>query len=451
MKIEVIETKVHNFIKQHDLIRDGDNIIVATSGGADSMMLLHFLKHSNYKIDITCAHVNHMIREEAINDMEYVRNICNNWDITCKVYTCNIKQLAAQRKISTEECGRLERYNFFISLLNGHGKIATAHNANDQAETMLMRFFRGTDVRGLCGIAIKRDTIIRPILCLKRQEIEFYCQKYKINFKTDHTNFLPIYTRNRIRLDLMPYITNHINKNIVYTLVEHSQLYKEEEEFLESYMQDSFIKYVTHINNTYEIQLLGFEDEKIYIQKKLILQILVNLSVCNITSKHLDAAVSLITNQSGRRINLPNNIVIYRTQHSLRILVENLIKPLLSQNLQIGSNKYGNYTIILTIGDKTIKEYAQNMYTKYIDYDKIKDGLKIRTRKTGDKICLDGGKKKIKKLFSDEKIPLHLRDTIPLIVDGSNVVYVVGSRLSVDYYIDNNTKNVLEIRILQNE
>ncbi len=446
MTVEAIEAKVHKFIRDNNLIEEGETIIVATSGGADSMMLLHYLRRNNY--NIICAHVNHQLREEAKRDMEYVQNKCNIWGISCKTHICNIKQLATERKISTEECAREERYKFFISLLNGHDKIATAHNANDQAETMIMRFLRGSDIKGLVGIPIRRSDIIRPIWCLRREEIEFYCQKHEIDFQTDHTNFEPIYTRNKIRLELIPYITNYINQNIVYTLVEHSQLYKEEEEFLESYTKEKFAQYVTHDEGTYNVQLVGFKDEKIYIQKKLIFKILANLSAYNITSRHLNAAVKLIQNQSGRSINLPNNIVINRTQHTLRVFTQTPTELFLSQNLQIGTNKFGDFTIILTVQSKTIKDYTQNMYTKYVDYDKIKDGLKIRTRENGDKISLNGGKKKIKKLFSDEKIPLHLRDTIPLIVDGSSVVHVVGGRLSVDYYVDDATKNVLEICIL---
>ncbi len=456
MKIQEIEQKVNNFIKTHNLITQGDEIIVATSGGADSMMLLHYLykNKEKYKISIVASHVNHLMRAEADEDMNYVQEICNKWNIPYRVHVCDIKKLAKENKLSLEECAREVRYEFFISLLQKNSKIATAHNANDNAETMLMRFFRGTDVKGLCGIPVQREEIIRPILALTRKEIEFYCNMYNILYKVDNTNLLPIYTRNRIRLDILPYITENINQNIVHTLVEHSELYKEEEDFLESYTTDCFARCVNFVEGLYKINLATFTQEKVYIKKKLVLKVLVKLlsSAHNISARHLEAIIQLSYNQSGKKLNLPEEVEVYRLQDSL--IITKRIKTTLNNTikLEIGDNYFGNYKIILTkskVFSKRIEEYHQNMYTKYIDYAKIKNELIIRTRQDGDKINLEVGNKKLKKLFGEEKIPVYERDSIPLIVDGDNIVYIVGSRLNIDYYIDNNTQNVLEISVLQ--
>ncbi|OON98785.1 MAG: tRNA lysidine(34) synthetase TilS [Epulopiscium sp. Nele67-Bin004] len=448
MNIREIENKVEKFILKHNLISDNDKIIVAVSGGADSMMLLHFLSKRNVKL--TVAHVNHMMRIEAEAEAKYVRSTCASWGIPCVVHTADIKELAKQQKISLEECGRQERYNFFISLSNNNDKIATAHNANDQAETMIMRFFRGTDVKGLGGIPIIRDKIIRPIICLNRDEIEYYCKVYEIKYKDDHTNFLPIYTRNKIRLELIPYIVKNINKNIVYTLLEHSQLYKEEEDFLMSYISDCYKKYVTLQNDIYEVK--NIHKEKPYIQKKLMLQILVELGIYNkVTSRHLEDIIHLIDGPSGKKINLPSCVVVYKSQKCIRIFVEQKTVEKVEMFLKIGSNSALDYEIFLKkfkANEKTIEVCAENRYTKYIDYDKIECTLKIRTRTDGDKITLPSGQKKLKKLFNEDKVPLDIRNQIPIIVDGNNVVLVAGSRLSSAYYVDKNTKNILEITLV---
>ncbi|MBS5799179.1 MAG: tRNA lysidine(34) synthetase TilS, partial [Clostridiales bacterium] len=142
-----IKEKVKRYIEEQKLIQKGDTIIVGVSGGADSMMLLHFLNSHKafYEIKLKVAHVHHGIRKEADDDRDYVKEMCREWQIPCYIHACNIKELARLNKISEEEAGRIERYNFFISLTNQNDKIATAHNTNDQAETMIMRFLRGAD------------------------------------------------------------------------------------------------------------------------------------------------------------------------------------------------------------------------------------------------------------------------------------------------------------------
>ncbi|OON90814.1 MAG: tRNA lysidine(34) synthetase TilS [Candidatus Epulonipiscium fishelsonii] len=397
MDIQEIKNIVKCFIDDNKLIEEKDNLVVGVSGGADSMMLLHFLVN-NYDLKIVVAHVNHGIRYEAILDMEYVLNISKRWKIECKVYNCNIDEICKEKKISVEEAGRQERYKFFNSLSDENTKIVTAHNKNDQVETMIMRFFRGTDIKGLRGILVKRDNIIRPILCLSREQIEFYCNFYNINFQIDHTNLMAIYTRNRIRLDFLPYIMEHINPNVLNTLYSQGELYKEQEQFLDDYVENFINRYITVQKEIYAIPIKYFKNEFVYIQKKIILKI-INLlinNLQNITSKHLEQAINLLNKPSGKQINFPKNIVIRREYDFLEIGLfadENIDYEV--KTLNIGKNYFMNFQIKLEeikFNSKIFKETTQNMYTKYIDYDKIKIGLQIRYRKAGDKIMLSGGK-----------------------------------------------------------
>ncbi|OOB76792.1 MAG: tRNA lysidine(34) synthetase TilS [Epulopiscium sp. Nuni2H_MBin003] len=449
-----IEEKIYTYITTNNLIPKNCEVIVGVSGGADSMMLLYYLAKykERFKIKLRVAHINHMMRQEASSDMEFVRQTCKNLGVEFNSLESDVEKIARAKKISSEECGRQIRYEFFNSLANTPTtKIATAHNANDQVETMLMRFLRGTDVRGLRGILEKRDNIIRPILCLSRDEIEFYCKQYNIEYKTDSTNMLSIYTRNKLRLDVLPYISKHINKNIVHTLLEHRELYKEEEEFLQSYIDICIAKYVTYDSSSYNIDLIAFNLEKTYIQKKLILEVLVKLigTSYNISTKHVNIAIQFVNSaSSGKKLDFPAEILLIKTSHSL-VFTNKHIAPITTCSLQLGDNIFKDYTITLTKLkniSKTLLKPHENVYTKYIDYDKIKNGLQIRSKLEGDTIKTPNGTQKIKKIFINNKIPLHKKSQIPLIVDENNVIYIVGYMINCDYYINNQTKNVLEIK-----
>ncbi|ONI45890.1 tRNA lysidine(34) synthetase TilS [Candidatus Epulonipiscioides gigas] len=451
MQIQIIENKILNYIKNNKLIEQNDEILVGVSGGADSMMLINYLEKNKkrFEISIKIAHINHKMRSDAELDIIFVKNFADQNKIKFEVLECDIKQLAKEHKLSLEEAGRLARYNFFNSLANENTKIATAHNANDQAETVLMRFLRGSDVLGLSGISPKRQNIIRPILCITREEVEFYCSYYNIEYRTDYTNNLEIYTRNKIRHSLIPYITKNINANIMHTLVEHSKLYSEEEDFLSSYTQKLYHELIIKNSQSYEIKVERLKKEKPYIQKKLISKVISELkkSSYNITTNHLNSAVSLLNNQSGKSINLSEGVKILKTQHSLVVYLVKEPSELLIKPLFIGTNEFKNYVIILNF----VKEFSKNfpnIYTKYVDYDKIKSGLKVRSKIKGDKIKTHLGTKTLKKIFIDEKIPINLRENIPIIVDGDEVVCIFNSRLNADYYITDKTQKILEIKII---
>ena len=194
----MLEDKVLNTIKRYEQIKSGDTIVVGVSGGPDSICLLNVLKNlqNELKINIVVAHINHMIRKEADSETEFVQDFCEQRDIKCFVKKADVLQIAKEKKLGTEEVGRKIRYDFFEEVKNivGGNKIATAHNANDNAETVLMNFLRGSGSTGLKGIEPIRDNkLIRPIIECTRQEIEQYCNEKGLNPKYDKTNQENIY------------------------------------------------------------------------------------------------------------------------------------------------------------------------------------------------------------------------------------------------------------------
>ena len=243
MKNKVLET-----INKYNLIENGDKLVLGVSGGPDSISMLHILdkirKDIKIKLnfEIVVVHINHMIREEAKEDELYVKNYCDKNNIEFYSKSIDVKKLANNNKIGTEEAGRNARYTFFNEILEktNSNKIAIAHNKNDNAETMIMNIIRGSGVSGLKGIEPKRGIYIRPLIECERAEIEKYCEENKLNPRIDKTNFENDYTRNKIRNIVIPYIKKEFNPNIINTLERLSNLIKEEETYIEKQVLDVY-------------------------------------------------------------------------------------------------------------------------------------------------------------------------------------------------------------------
>lgn len=235
----ILEEKVLKTIKKYELIENGNNIVIGVSGGPDSMALLNVLislkKDKKINFEIVVAHINHGIRPEAEEETKYVEKFCKENKILCFVKKEKVEELAKKQRIGTEEAGRNLRYSFFEEVakqVNGT-KIVTAHNANDNAETILMNLIRGTGTSGLKGIEAKRENkYIRPLIECTRKEIEDYCNIKNLEPKEDKSNKENIYTRNKIRNILLPLIESEFNPNIVNSLNRMSQIVKEENEYL---------------------------------------------------------------------------------------------------------------------------------------------------------------------------------------------------------------------------
>ena len=237
---EMLEEQILKTIKKYELIKNGDTIVIGVSGGPDSMALLNSLINLNEKnglhYKIVVSHINHGIREEADSETLFVQEFCKEKQISCYVKKEKVEKLAKVQKIGTEEAGRKLRYDFFeeVATKENANKIATAHNANDNAETVLMNIIRGSGTSGLKGIEAERDgKFIRPLIECTRNEIEEYCKEQNLKPKYDKTNMKNIYTRNKIRNILIPLIQKEFNPNIVSSLNRMSQIAKEENEYLQ--------------------------------------------------------------------------------------------------------------------------------------------------------------------------------------------------------------------------
>jgi tRNA(Ile)-lysidine synthase len=330
LKEQVIDT-----IKKYNLIEENDSVIIGVSGGPDSICLLHILnelkQELNFKIYV--AHINHMIRKEADEETEYVKEFCKNIGVECFVKKINVVKIAKESKMGTEEAGRKIRYNFFEEVLKNtnSNKIATAHNNNDKVETIIMNILRGSGISGLKGLdPIRENKFIKPLIEVSREEIETYCEENKLNPKIDKSNSENIYTRNKVRNTVIPYIKKEFNPNILKTINRLSEVATEEDDYLNKVTESTFNKiciekqqyietHTSHLppHTSIILDLKKFNNLELVIKRRLILYTINELlgTTEGIEKINIDDTIKLCNNNIGNKFLKPTK--------NLKILVKN--------------------------------------------------------------------------------------------------------------------------------
>lgn len=314
LKDEVLKT-----IKTHNLINKGDKIVIGVSGGPDSICLLHVLYTLSKELEIQLyvAHINHSIREVADQETEYVKNFCKTLGIECFVKKADILNIAKQQKRGTEEVGRQIRYEFFeeVREKTKSNKIATAHNSNDRAETVILNVLRGSGLSGLKGIEIMRDNkFIRPLINTDRESIEKYCVQNNLNPKFDESNNENIYSRNKVRNIVIPYIKNEFNPNIIKTINRLSDLATEENEYLQNIVRHEYQDISKIENDIVILDLKKFNKLELVIKRRLILYTINEAihTTNGIEKVNIDDIIKLCNNNIGNKYLTPiKEIKIY--------------------------------------------------------------------------------------------------------------------------------------------
>lgn len=306
-RLDILEEKFLNTIKENSLIEPKDVIVVGVSGGPDSISLLYCLnKFKNIlKCKIICAHVNHLIRKDSTEDEEFVEKVCQELKIDFYKKRVEIEKLAKDLKKGTEETGREVRYDFFdeVSEKVGANKIAIAHNQNDNAETMLLNLIRGTGLKGLEGIQpMEYGKYIRPFINISREEIENYCNKYNLKPRIDSTNKENIYNRNIIRNEILPLI-KEINPNIVQALSRTSKIIKEENDYINENVERIFLEKSHTAVGEISFYLKDFNIESKTIKENLVIFTINKLigTTRNIEKTNIDDIIKLAENNIGNK------------------------------------------------------------------------------------------------------------------------------------------------------
>lgn len=458
------------YIDENNLINKGDKVLIGLSGGPDSICLLHLLNSlkNKYELKLGAAHINHMLRgEEAIKDEQYSKSFCESLGIDFYSIRLDVDKIAKDRGVSTETAGRDCRYNFFNSIKDKYGytKIATAHNANDQAETIIMRIMRGTGLEGLGGIPVFRDNLyIRPILFLEREYIEKYCEDNNLNPRIDRTNLENIYSRNKIRLDILPYMQKNFNNDVIKAINRMSLLLQDDNEFIDNEAEKSFNKYCEVKDDEIIIS------EELFLEERAIITRVIRKSLTKLSKseydfelKHIKEVINLESIGTHKRIDLPNNIFaeniygkVYIRKKDRLNKIANKIEDEIIKKEDLNNFKINFLGCLIEFEVKTKEKslkFQNNDLIKYFDYDKINRYVTIRKRKNGDRIIPLGmnGSKKIKDIFIDMKIPKDYRDEIPVIQFDDEIAWLVGLKTSNTFKVTSNTKKIIKIEIKREE
>jgi len=470
--------KVKETIEKYRMFSPDTKVVVGVSGGPDSSTLLHLLCHlkSEYDLDLWAAHLNHGLRgKEAAEDAEWVKRFTFKLGVPLIPDSLDVASLAKEKGLGLEEAGRRARYDFFEDVAHqvAASKIALGHTASDQIETILMRLIKGAGLDGLCGIPPLRGKVVRPLIEVFREEIEKYCEENNLEPCLDSSNKEISFLRNRIRLELLPFLKEY-NPQIGKALFQMGKILKEDVDFLKEEEKKSFKALLKEEGEKAHQRWLVLDREKLSclhpaLQKRVLREAVRETkgNLKGITFNHLVSILKLNGEKGAKQLNLPGDLVVQREYKDLLIrkgkprdisFASPLIIPgktklpqlnlvfeteLISQPLLSFSSLTRRGKIKL--GEK--REFPEK--EAWLDFDKLELPLFLRKKEKGDRFTPLGmeGSKKVKDFFIDLKVPSQKRERVPLLISKGKVVWVVGYRISECFKVDKETKKILKIRI----
>ncbi|WP_319370325.1 tRNA lysidine(34) synthetase TilS [uncultured Ilyobacter sp.] len=441
--MEVVK-RVREFMLRNDLMGYGERILIGFSGGPDSVFLFEVLMaiKEEFKIEIALAHINHLLRgKESDGDEEFCKRLAEKHGIQCYVKRADIKKYAKEHGVGDEEAGRAMRYDFFYKISKEWraDKVALAHNKDDQIETFLFRLMRGTSLEGLEGIPIRRDIFIRPLSEVYKKEILEYLEGNKIEYRIDSSNLENVYTRNSIRLDLIPMIESKYNINFkerVFLLIgEIKEANKILKINLSDYIEDE------------KLDLMKLEKLQEY-QKRKVINDFLKIYKIEISREKLENIMDILEKGGSKRLSLGKNIELKKEYDKISVNP----RETGSNNVNVekvflkipGEVKYGNYKI------KAFRDVNKSI-GKNEFCTKLQEGseLLIRSRKSGDRMQPVGmnSLKKIKDIFINDKIPKETREAIPILVLKDEIVWIASVRGSEKFKSEKTAKTVVKLSV----
>ena len=456
--------KVRDYMREHEMTAPGDAVIVALSGGADSVCLLTVLKQlATPEFLLRAVHVHHGIRgAEADRDEAFAQKLCESLSVPLCVAYCHVPAYAAEHGLSEEEAGRILRYQVLEKEAGkweqelpagSRVKIALAHHRDDNAETILHHLLRGSGLTGLAGIRPVQGRRIRPLLCVGREEIRAYLEAGHISWCEDSTNQSPDYTRNRIRSQVLPLLKTAVNEQAEEHILQAGQIIGQADAYLRQQAEEIWQEAVCgREEDLAAIPLTAFARQPEILKTYLIRHMLDQLHPGwkDIGSRHFTAIAELAGKPVGSRLDLPGGLMARTGYETLEIVRKREREVSVKTESGADGEIHGRQTVpelhMTVFSRQKDQEIPKNQYTKWFDYDKIKGTLSVRTRRTGDYLILpSGGSKTIARYMIDEKIPKEKREQILLLAEGSHVLWVVGFRISEYYKIEEHTENILQV------
>lgn len=434
--------KVKEFIESNNLIKNGDSVLLAVSGGPDSMALLDIMDNLStiMGFDIGVAHIDHKIRADSHKDLQFVENECKVRNIPFFGREIYIFGGSKREKKSLEQKAREQRYNALVSIADefGYNLIATGHTLSDQAETILMRIVSGTNIKSLSGILLNRDKkIIRPLLVLSRAEVMEYVNNHKIKYMEDITNRDKKYLRNKIRLDLIPYLKKNFNPSIEEAL----SFLAEDAIGLRTLLDEKMSEYLKKVVYDEDFSIATFNQRDFVevpseLKRYFLLDVISNLNTTRrIDSNNLKYAIDFIQNAKGSKFYRLNSDIVIRCEYGkvsmgeiphIRQMFSELMdyEPIVVKNYGV----YKLYWMDVEIAFESGKKLKPNYPQIFLSLEKFNFPFEIRIFEDGDRIYSEHYKKyvKLKKIFINKKIPVRHRKIFPIIASQGEILWVPG-------------------------
>ncbi len=451
--------KIREFCRKETLLKQNDKVVVGVSGGADSVCLLRILclLQDELELKIEAVHVHHGIRgDEAEEDLHFVEALCQEWKVPLRIFREDVPRLAREHRLSLEEAGRNARYRIFEEVREQlqYDVIAVAHHMDDLAETVLMNMVRGSGIRGMAGISPKRGWVIRPLLCIRKAEIEQWLIQEKILWQTDCTNLEAVYFRNRMRLNLIPQLEASGNERAVehiagvaadfseadaYFMKEAARLLEERRQTLvyEDGIKKEIYRFLIPESVSLPCDLLQNSPHILaaYMVRQALTEL--NLGLKDISRTHIEEVLTLASRCGGKEVRLPKCRV--------RLEYDRLIFEQMKEKMPVRK-----FSVVFRIflADFT-KKVPQNSCINWFDYDKINGNVQLRCRMQKDRICVKAGgsSKKLKDYLIDARMPLVVRERWPLLAMGGRILWIPGYRMDEDLKVNQETKVILEAEL----
>lgn len=452
------------------MILPGERVIAGVSGGADSVCLLAVLREYRARcaFELTVVHVEHGIRgEDSLADAAFVERLCREWQVPCFVEHVDVPGRVRLSGESWEEAARELRYEVFEEYCGrlGARRIAVAHNQNDQAETVLLNLVRGSGLKGMGGMLPAREKIIRPLLSVSRREIEEWLEQKGISYCTDQTNLETDYTRNKLRLEILPLLEQELNREAVKHIAGTALHLQKAEAYLQRQAEAVYkrcVQFEGMEENELTISLEAFlEAEELmqeYVLRMSIQRLLQERGLKDFTAFHIAELKRLAGMPCGKQMDFPGGLRAFRRRQELvlrssgeRAEVEKCSAALSESGIYCLMGH--TFSVEYMEKPENMKSFPEKKYTKWLAYDTIKHNVCLRTRQTGDYLIVnrEGGRKKLKDYLIDQKVPREERDRLLLVAEGSHILWVVGGRISEAAKVTEDKKKLLKIQMMEDE